>query len=255
MTQTSQTELWSTPSSPSQIASLDILARAIALKDKEARLETLLADFASDYAKGWDAAVGTYFRDALDIKQTSTDEKNAAWTQGGTFAFCQGDILYDTPLAYQEWGTGLQHIGKAYQVTEAISARPEKEQVFYRKSASFTGSLKGGRYRANISRRGAIVSATPTVWIEVDSLIARVKDATKSKVTTALLDELTSIGVLNRKIEKVSPRFPGHIHIRILVPTPDKSALRPSEEFSMTQDQFVALLITGAKPDGAKGAL
>ena len=255
MTQTSQAELWSTPSSPSQKASLDILARAIALKDKEARLETLLADFTSEYAKGWDAAVGTYFRDALDIKQTSTDKKNAAWTQGGTFAFCQGDILYDTPLAYQEWGTGLQHIGKAYQVTEAISARPEKEQIFYRKAASFTGSLKGGRSRANISRRGAIVTATPTDWMEVDNLIARVKDATKSKVTSALLDELTSIGVLEKKIEKVAPRFPGHIRMQILIPTPDKTALRPSEELSMTQDQFVSMLISGVRPDGAREAV
>lgn len=247
MTQTSQAELWSTPSSPQQAASLDVLTRAIALKDKEARLTTLLADFSGDYANGWNAAVGTYFRDALDIKQTSTDEKNAAWTQGGTFAFCQGDILYDTPLAYQEWNSAMQHVGIAYQITEAITARPEKQQIYFKRNPSYSGSLKGDRIRANVTRRQAVVDATPNEWIEVESLFARVKEATNSEVTSDLLDELSLIGVLDKKIEIVTPRFPGHVRIRLLLPTPDRSSLQSAEEFSMSQDQFVAMLITGSR--------
>ena len=252
MNDTSQRELWSMDSAQLRKESLQILSSAIALLDKDPRMEKLLADFSNDYAKGWDMAVGTYFRDALDIKQTpkvTEESKTVIWTQGGTFAFCQGDILYDTPLAYQEWGSAMKHIGKSYQVTEAIAARPEKQQVFYKKAPAFDGSLKGARARANTSRREAIVNATPTDWIEVENLTARVKDATDAKATPALLDELTTIGALEKKIEIVAPRFPGHIRFHVLLPTPDRSSLHTSEELSMTQDQFVALLITGDSPN------
>ena len=251
MNYTSQRELRSMNSDQLRKESLQILSSAIALLDKDPRMENLLADFSTGYAKGWHMAVGTYFRDALDIKQTpkvTEDRKTVIWTQGGTFAFCQGDILYDTPLAYQQWDAALQRIQGAYQVLESIPTRPEKHHVYYKKNPNFTGSLAGERNRANISRREAILKVTPTEWTEEEKLGALVKSATRSYVSPGLLEMLFSLGAMERKVEVVAPRFPGHIKIKIMVPSSDRSALCAKSEITMSQDEFVELLITGHRP-------
>ena len=252
MNDTSQRELWSMDSDQRRKESLQILSSAIALLDKDPRMETPLADFSTDYAKGWHMAVGTYFRDALEIKQTpkvTEESKTVIWTQGGTFSFSQGDILYDTPLAYQQWDAALQHIQTAYQVLENTASRPEKQQVYFRKNPSYTGSLAGERNRGNISRREAILKVTPTEWTEEDKLGALVKSSTQSYVSPGLLDMLCDLGAMERKVEVVAPRFPGHIKIKIMVPNSDRSALCAKNEMTMSQDEFVELLISGKRPE------
>ena len=250
MENTSQRELWSRASDLPQKESLQILSSAIALLDKAPRMETLLADFSNDYAKGWHMAVGTYFRDALDIKQTAkvTEESNTViWTQGGTFSFSQGDMLYDTPLAHQQWDSALQHIQVAYQVLEGTPSRPEKQQVYFRKTANYTGSLAGDRIRAKIPRREAILKVATTDWTEVEKLGALVKAATRSYVSPDLLQTLCELGAMERKVEVVAPRFPGHIKIQIMAPNPDRSALCAKSEMTMSQDEFMEFLITGQR--------
>lgn len=252
MNDTIQRELWSMDSDQLRKESLQILSRAIALLDKDPRMENLLADFSTDYAKGWHMAVGTYFRDALDIKQTpkvTKDRKTVIWTQGGAFSFSQGDVLYDTPLAYQQWDDALQHIQAAYQVLESTASRSEKKQIYYRKNPNYTGSLAGDRNHANISRREAILKVTPTEWTEEEKLGALVKSATHSYVSPGLLDMLCGLGAMERKVEIVAPRFPGHIKIKVMVPNSDGSALCEKDEITMSQDEFIALLITGKRPE------
>lgn len=251
MNDTDQHELWSRASDQTRIHSLQILSSAIALLDKDPRMESLMADFSTDYAKGWHMAVGTYFRDALDIKQTpkvTKESKTVIWTQGGSFSFSQGDVLYDTPLAYQKWEIALKHIQVAYQILEGIPSRPEKQQVYFRKKVNFNGSLAGESSRGNISRREAILKVTPTEWTEEDNLGALVKSATQSYVSAGLLDMLCELGAMERKVEVVAPRFPGHIKIKVMAPNPDRSALCAKSEMILSQDEFVELLISGQSP-------
>ena len=69
--------------------------------------------------------VPTCFNDALDIRQTARklDGKLATvWTQGAAFAFKAGDTIYDTALAYEEWGQALRHIRLCVQVRNASDA-------------------------------------------------------------------------------------------------------------------------------------
>lgn len=248
MNKNSQDDCWPTEPSLCKNKSLDLLARAIALLDKDARMESLLADFSDDYAKGWHMAIGTYFRDALDIKQTekvTNETKEVIWTQGGTFSFSQGDMLYDTPMAYQQWDVALKHIRVAYQVLEGTPSRPEKQLIFFRKNENYTGSLAGDSVRAKIPRREAILNVTPSDWTEVEKLGALVKAATRSYVSPDLLQTLCELGAMERKVEVVAQRFPGHIKIKIMAPNSDGSALCARSETTMSQDEFVKLLITG----------
>ena len=126
--------------------SLEILNLVKSLRDNGERINDLLSDFKEGFAKGWGVAVSTSFLDALDIKQTDKvidGKKNRVWTQGSTFSFSQGDILYDTPQAYERWETALQSISIAYQVLAGVPSRPQKEIVLFRRNPSFNGSLKG----------------------------------------------------------------------------------------------------------------
>ena len=228
--------------------SLRILGLAIALRENDDRMDMLLADFDGGFAKGWKMAVGSRFRDALDIKQTDRlagGRKARVWAQGGAFCFSGGDTLYDTPRAYERWGTALQSIGRAYQVLGGTPSRPKKELVLFRRNASFAGSLSGNRRRANVARRKAVFKAAPVDWVELEELYSAVKDATDNGVSAKTLRELCDLGALERSVETIESRFPGTVRFLVMVPNADRSKLCVTEEKCMSQDDFVALLITG----------
>jgi len=227
--------------------SLRILGQAIALGDIDARMEELLADFDTGFAKGWRMAVGTWFWDALDIKQTQKvvgQKKISVWTQGGAFAFAQGDTFYDTPQAYQQWDIALESIAMAYQVLQATPSRPRKEIIWLRRNKSFSGSLIGSSKKPNTARRKEVFEHTPSDWAKPEDIMNRVKKATGKSPGAELLQKLCDLGALERKVD-VKPRFPGTIRFQVMVPNADRRKLEFKEQVAMTQDDFVALLITG----------
>ena len=231
----------------SKSESLRVLGRAVALVDSDERMDDLLADLRDGFADGWEMAVGTCFRDALDIKHTDKmtgGRKVRGWTQGGTFAFAQGDTLYDTPQAYQRWDVALQSIGKAYQVLGGAPSRPEAQRTVYRRNASFTGSFKGDQPRANVPRRKEVFEATPADWTDKAGIDVSATRATGKKSSRKLLEDLCELGALDSRVETVK-RFPGRVRIQIMVPDADRYLLRVTEEKCMSQDDFVALLIAG----------
>jgi len=105
---------------------LTILDQMIREKStREKRFTDLLKDPAAEIAAGWYMCVPPCFNDALDIKQTERVEnkkKTLVWTQGSSFSFKTGDILYDTPKAYQLWSEALEDINLCIQVKTASSA-------------------------------------------------------------------------------------------------------------------------------------
>jgi len=242
---------------------LRILARATALKDGDFRMERLLADFdkGNGFADGWQMAVGECFRDSLDIKikpikptdeatdeaanEVVSDESVLKWTQGGTFSFSPGDIVYDTPRAYQRWNTALKNICVAYQILEAAPSRPRKEVTYLKKNTSFTGSLTGGQTKANLDRRTEVVRATPSDWTEEKKIVEKVQRITDHGVSRDLLQTLCDIGALDKRVDVVEPRFPGVVRFQVMVPNADRLRLRVKEEKVVSQDDFVALLIAG----------
>ena len=73
---------------------------------RELRSEILIAQFQDGFAAGWRMAVLDSFREALDIRllpRMKAGKEVLVWTQGPFFSFKRGDILYDTPKAYQAW--------------------------------------------------------------------------------------------------------------------------------------------------------
>jgi hypothetical protein len=244
---------------------LHVLAQAVELRDGDFRMNSLLADFenGNGFAKGWQMAVGEYFRDSLDIKslkQTNEavneaandvvgDENVMKWTQGGTFSFSLGDTVYDTPLAYQRWDEALKNIGVAFQVLAAAPSRPRREITYRKKNTSYSGSLAGGRKKANLARRQEVVNAAPPDWVEEKDLIEIVKAASADDHAPGrdLLQELCDVGALDKRVD-VEQRFPGVVRFRVLAPNAERSKLCIKEEKVLSQDDFVALLITGNEP-------
>lgn len=150
---------------------LDRLKRSGA--SKEDRLTDLMRDPFSDATPGWFMHVPKCFNDALDIKQTTRvigKQSASIWTQGATFTFKTGDLLYDTSKAYELWSLALQHIRVAVQVRSAIDA----------------------------------TSPQPGI-----------------------------------------PRKPGSVTFDVLEPTEDRTKLVPKGSCTLTQDEFVRMLITG----------
>ena len=92
--------------------------------ERNTRSTELIADFSDGFARGWFFAVRTSCREALDIKfveRVVDGKKESVWTQGNCYAFRAGEILYDTPLAYQDtWQEARQHTRVAVQVDQAV---------------------------------------------------------------------------------------------------------------------------------------
>lgn len=74
----------------------------------------------------------TCFNDALDIRRTTRIEDKVPverWTQGSSFGFRAGDILYDTPEAYQDWATARPRLRACIQVRDATPVTPAQPGV------------------------------------------------------------------------------------------------------------------------------
>ena len=75
----------------------------------------------------WFMFVPIYFNAALDIQQTTRiieKRETLQWTQGATFSFSVGDIIYNTPKAYKKWSEAVKHIQYCFHVTDATSVAP-----------------------------------------------------------------------------------------------------------------------------------
>lgn len=101
----------------------------------------LLADFDErGLAINWKMAVHRSFQEALDIKLTKIvfgNNSTERWTQGRTFSFRAGDIVWDAPEAYlnycsktgrqlKNWGEVLPYITFGVEIISATPA-PEGE--------------------------------------------------------------------------------------------------------------------------------
>jgi len=90
-----------------------------------------------------------------------------------------------------------------------------------------------------------IFKTIPTTWVELEKIKSDVLEATNKKTSIEVLDKLCLLGALEKKVELVKARFPGYIRYQLMVPNIDKSQLCVQKEATMSQDNFIALLITG----------
>lgn len=115
--------------------------------EKTKRPTDLLIDYKKDgeYSNGWYFCIPRAFRDALDIKLTDRVIKKQPvriWTQGSEFCFDVGDVLYDTPSAYEGW----PHCGVMVQIQSAAPVVPGKER--------FAGKVKIEIWTPNKNKTG-----------------------------------------------------------------------------------------------------
>jgi hypothetical protein len=79
--------------------------------------------FQEGYSVGWHFVLPEAFKEALDIRLTprvSRGKKFVVMTQGRSYNFKMGDILYDTRKAYElVWGEALRHISYSVQIDAA----------------------------------------------------------------------------------------------------------------------------------------
>jgi hypothetical protein len=89
------------------------------------RSYTLIANFVDGFAFGWKMAVPESFKEALDIKLTPrilAGKTEMTWTQGLIYNFHEGDVIYDTKLAYKEWKEALKYLKLCVQVQSVSSS-------------------------------------------------------------------------------------------------------------------------------------
>jgi hypothetical protein len=73
------------------------------IHSKKTRSLALIASFCNGFADGWYFCIPSFFREALDIKQTIRiieGKKSLEWTQGASFNFSLGDTLYNHSYCY-----------------------------------------------------------------------------------------------------------------------------------------------------------
>jgi len=100
---------------------------------KTKRSLNLIANFQNGYAKDWFFAVGTCFRDQLDIMYTERKQNKKTvmnWTQGPFYSFDEGHIFYDTPEGYLQWSEALKKINIACEVISGTPNINDEENGF-----------------------------------------------------------------------------------------------------------------------------
>lgn len=136
-------------------APLSILDHVILEKPtREKRLLDLLKNPSAETTSGWYMCVPSCFNDALDIKMTErvvNKKKTLVWTQGSSFYFKIGDIIYDTPDAYKVWSEALKTTRLCVQVKNGISAGPIGNTT-----SRFSGSVTFAILTPNKDRSGIV---------------------------------------------------------------------------------------------------
>ena len=106
---------------------LQILDRLIKPETKRQRRLTELLRPPEVDSYDWFMFVPTCFNAALDIQQTIRmieKQETLQWTQGSTFSFSVGDIIYNTAKAYEKWSEAVKHIRYCFHVTDATPVAP-----------------------------------------------------------------------------------------------------------------------------------
>lgn len=112
----------------SKTSALRVLERlALPSGKRGERLTTpdLLRDPEAPGTPDWFIHVPPCFNDALDLQQSRRmvhKVEHSVWTQGARFTFKTGDVLYDTPTAYESWAEGMPPLHRCIQVTAASDA-------------------------------------------------------------------------------------------------------------------------------------
>lgn len=102
---------------------------------RSSRTEYVIANFVNGYAAGWHFAVSAAFKEALDIritKKTVRKVEREVLTQGQNFYFKQGDILYNSRTAYDDFSSFLKGINPvSLQVKSSTSSGFETKNTYY----------------------------------------------------------------------------------------------------------------------------
>ena len=125
-----------------------------------------------DHTEGWFMCLPSCFNESLDIKQTERkirDKKVLCWTQGALFSFKAGDIIYDTPKAYEQWDKALEHINICVSVKQAIDVSLDEGS-----NSRFSGSVTFAILKPNEQRTKLIEQEQQTMTQDdfVEFLIA-----------------------------------------------------------------------------------
>lgn len=124
---------------------------------RQRRLTELLRPPGND-SFDWFMFVPICFNAALDIQQTTRvieKRKTLQWTQGSTFSFSVGDIIYDTPKAYEKWSVALKHVRYCFQITDSTPVAPANASA-QRKPGKVTFDLfSPNETRTSLKRRSS----------------------------------------------------------------------------------------------------
>ncbi|MCF6257691.1 MAG: hypothetical protein L3K25_15575 [Gammaproteobacteria bacterium] len=114
---------------------MDIISR------QDDRSYVLIANFIDGYAAGWKMALPESFKDALDIKltpRTLSGKTLKFWTQGRIYDFHEGDVIYNTKLAYDNWDEALKSTFLGIQITSVTSSGYVDTEVVRTKTNELT---------------------------------------------------------------------------------------------------------------------
>ncbi len=115
---------------------LALLEKLISAKTdkREKRSLNLLRSPTGDHPANWRLFLPRSFNSALDIAQTErvvtrcgTKQTVLQWTQGSTFAFGSGDIIYDTEEAYLPWAEAINKFRWCVEVVRAAPSSPQQK--------------------------------------------------------------------------------------------------------------------------------
>jgi hypothetical protein len=114
----------------------------ILINSNNARTTDLLKNPEEIKSDNWHMCLPPSFNSALDIQKTER-QKKTIWTQGASFSFKKGDIIYDHPEAYSTyWGDALKSIKICIQVISATNAS-------YTTDGRFSGSIEFKVFKPN----------------------------------------------------------------------------------------------------------
>jgi hypothetical protein len=126
----------------------------------------------------WAFIVPKCFNDALDIKKTLRIKdkiKQEIWTQGSTFFFNTGDILYSKKEAYINWYKAISEGLYAIQVTSGRTSIPgkkgkkegNKKEEKDRDKGEVTFTVYQGCKKENILKKEGVYTTTQDDFIKI----------------------------------------------------------------------------------------